>query len=110
MHGEEMCIPHAKELYGYITTEDLLESRCELVVFAFRRFVELVRERNLLMVVLGEQAHLFARLVSNRLREPIPGVRHLMQHSCERASCVRPTGESYEHPLGRRDIVFSIRR
>jgi hypothetical protein len=61
---EEMCRPHAKELYGYIVTEDLLESRCQLVVFASRGFVELVRERDLFMVVLGEQTHLFARPVS----------------------------------------------
>jgi hypothetical protein len=64
MHGEEMCRPHAKELYGYIVTEDLLESRCQLVVFASRGFVELVRERDLFMVVLGEQTHLFAWPVS----------------------------------------------
>ncbi|KAF8264755.1 hypothetical protein EI94DRAFT_431997 [Lactarius quietus] len=26
------------------------------------------------------------------------GICHLMQHSCERASCIRPMGESHEHP------------
>jgi hypothetical protein len=70
MHGRKMCRPHAKELYGYLATKNLLESRCQLVVFAARGFVELVRERDLLTVVLGEQTHLFARLVSKRLREP----------------------------------------
>ena len=49
-----MYRPHAKELYGYIATKDLLELRCQLIVFGSRRFVELVRKRDLLMVVLGE--------------------------------------------------------
>jgi hypothetical protein len=110
MYGEEMYRPHTKELYGYIATEDLLELRCQLVVFAFRRFIELERKRDLLTVVLGEQTHLFAKLVSKRLHEPTPGVRHLMQHPCERASCVRSTGESCERLLGCREIKFSIRR
>ena len=38
------------------------------------------------------------------------GVRHLMQHPRERASCVCPTRESCEQPLGCRDITFSIRK
>ena len=33
-----------------------------------------------------------------------------MQHSCKRASCVRPTEETCEHPSGCREIRFSIRR
>jgi hypothetical protein len=110
IHGEERYGPHAKELYGYIATEDLLELRCQLVIFASRRLVELVRERDLLIVVLGEQPHLFAKLVSKGSCEPMSCIYYLMQHSRQRASCVRPTGESCKHPLGCRNITFSIRR
>ena len=108
MYRKEMCRPHAKELYGHIATKNLFESRCQLVVFAARGFVEPVRERDLLEVVLGEQTNLFTRMVSKILREPTFGVRHLVQHSCERASCVRPTGESCERPLGCCETTFSI--
>ena len=68
---DELYRPHTKELYGYIATEDLLESRCQLIIFGSRGFVELVRKRDLLIVVLGEQAHLFANLVSKRSCEPV---------------------------------------
>ena len=74
MNWEEMCRPHSKELYGYISTKNLFESSCQLVSFETRGLVDLVREGDLLVVVLGEQTHLFAMPVSKRLRQETIGV------------------------------------
>jgi hypothetical protein len=57
----KMCRPDTKELYGHFATENMLESRCQLVVFWARGFVVPVSERDLLEVVPGEQTHLFLR-------------------------------------------------
>jgi len=40
--------PHAEELYGYLTTERLFETRCHLLALRVRRLVQLIREGDLL--------------------------------------------------------------
>src|SRR6266702_1754729 len=52
---------------GTLWVPRLFESSCQFVVFVARGFV---RERDLLVVVFGEQTYLFARPVSKRLLEP----------------------------------------
>jgi hypothetical protein len=50
--------PHAKELYGYLTTERLFEARSHLLAVGVRGLVQLVREGDLFYIVLRQQAHL----------------------------------------------------